>query len=124
MNGRTIINKINRFLKLEKAAVLIATIGSITWIFSFFFFFYFIVGDQVWFSFKPNVDTSPWDAIVTCFLTVWVPMPFSSCVGILSGCRYIWRQGFSGIAAVGIFLNIIWFAMFVTYGILFFTASA
>ena len=118
MDSQIIIDKINRFFKLEKAAIWIAIVGSIAWVLSFYIFFGFIMGDKVWLSFDPNTDTSPWNGIVHCFLIVWIPMPLLSCVGILSGCRYIWRRGFSRIAAIGAFLNIIWFAVFIVYFVL------
>ncbi|MEL6496820.1 MAG: hypothetical protein AAFQ41_17130 [Cyanobacteria bacterium J06623_7] len=110
------MNKINQFLKLEKAAVLIAVVGSAIWVLSFYVFFVFIVGDKPWLAFKPDEDLSPWDDIVFLFLMFWIPMPLVSWLGILSGCRYIWRRGFSIIAAFGVLLNIAWFAVFATYG--------
>ena len=115
MDSQIIIDKINLFLKREKAAISIAIVGSIAWVLSFYIFFGFIVEDKVWFSFYPTTKTSPWAGLVFCFLIVWIPMPLLSCVGILSGCRYIGRRGFSWIAAIGAFLNIIWFAVFIVF---------
>ena len=99
-------SKINQFLKSEKTAFFIPTIGFVMWVLMWGKLFSMSIPSN-----KPESNTIE-AAIKDLGTIILFYVPSISILGLIAGIRHILSNGFSIIAAFGVLLNIIWLLIY------------